>query len=32
VVFGTLLAVGKPPEGLNEVVVWITDDAYHLKP
>ena len=23
--FGTLIAVGKPPEGLGEVVVWITD-------
>ncbi len=32
VVFGTLIAVGKPPEGLNELVVWITDHAYHLKP
>jgi hypothetical protein len=32
VVFGTLIAVGKPPEGLNELVVWITDEAYHLKP
>jgi hypothetical protein len=31
VVFGTLVAVGKPPEGLNDVVVWITDSAYRLK-
>ncbi len=30
VVFGTLIAVGKPPEGLGEVVVWITDRAYRL--
>jgi len=32
VVFGTLVAVGKPPEGLGEIVIWITDEAYHLKP
>lgn len=32
VVFGTLIAVGKPPEGLNDTVVWITDHAYQLKP
>ncbi len=32
VVFGTLIAVGKPPEGLNEQVVWITDHAYQLRP
>jgi hypothetical protein len=32
VVFGTLIAVGKPPEGLNDTVVWITDHAYNLKP
>jgi hypothetical protein len=31
VVFGTLIAVGKPPEGLGEVVVWITDRAYRLR-
>jgi hypothetical protein len=31
VVFGTLIAVGKPPEGLSEVVVWITDNAYRLQ-
>ena len=32
VVFGTLIAAGKPPEGLEEVVVWITDHAYRLRP
>jgi hypothetical protein len=32
VVFGTLVAVGNPPEGLGERVIWITDHAYHLKP
>ena len=31
VVFGTLVAVGKPPEELDEIVVWITDHAYHLR-
>jgi hypothetical protein len=31
VVFGTLLAVGKPPEGMEEVIVWITDNAYRLR-
>jgi hypothetical protein len=31
IVFGTLIAVGKPPEGLGEVVVWITDRAYLLR-
>jgi hypothetical protein len=31
VVFGTLIAVGKPPEELADVVVWITDNAYHLR-
>jgi hypothetical protein len=31
VVFGTLIAVGKPPEGLEEVFVWITDNAYRLR-
>ncbi len=30
VVFGTLVAVGKPPDALDETVVWITDEAYHL--
>jgi hypothetical protein len=32
VTFGTLIAVGNPPEGLSEMVVWITDHAYHLRP
>ena len=31
VVFGTLIAVGKPPDELNESVVWITDAAYRLR-
>jgi hypothetical protein len=31
VVFGTLVAVGKPPEGMEEVFVWITDNAYRLR-
>jgi hypothetical protein len=31
VVFGALVAVAKPPEGLSERVVWITDHAYKLK-
>jgi hypothetical protein len=31
VVFGALIAVGKPPEGLEEVFVWITDNAYRLR-
>lgn len=30
-VFGALVAVGRPPEGLPEHVVWITDEAYRLK-
>jgi hypothetical protein len=32
VVFGALIAVAKPPEGLAERVVWITDHAYRLEP
>ncbi len=32
VVFGTLVAVGNPPKGLGELVIWITDEAYHLEP
>jgi len=32
VVFGTLIAVGKPPEGLDEILVWITDNTYRLRP
>jgi hypothetical protein len=31
VVFGALVAVAKPPEGLAEHVVWITDHAYRLE-
>jgi hypothetical protein len=31
VVFGTLVAVGKPPEELDEKVIWITDHAYELE-
>jgi hypothetical protein len=31
VAFGTLIAVGKPPEGLEERFVWITDSAYRLR-
>ncbi len=30
VCFGTLFAVGEPPEGLQPQVVWITDNAYRL--
>ena len=30
VVFGTLIAVGKPPDELDEVLVWITDHTYRL--
>ena len=31
VAFGTLIAVGKPPKGLEEMFVWITDNAYQLR-
>ncbi|MCE3287556.1 MAG: hypothetical protein K0S64_1162 [Gaiellaceae bacterium] len=31
VVFGTLVAVGKPPDELDETVIWITDHAYELE-
>jgi hypothetical protein len=31
VVFGTFLAVGNPPEQLDDRVVWITDLSYHLE-
>jgi hypothetical protein len=31
VVFGTLVAVGKPPDELDEVLVWITDHTYELE-
>jgi hypothetical protein len=31
VVFGTLVAVGEPPEGLQPSLVWITDHALRLR-
>jgi hypothetical protein len=31
VVFGTLIAIGKPPDELEETLVWITDHAYELE-
>jgi len=31
VVFGTLVAVGKPPDELAENIVWITDHRYELR-
>ena len=31
VVFGTLIAAGKPPEGFGSRLVWITDNAYQLR-
>jgi hypothetical protein len=31
VVFGTLVAVGKPPAGFEETFVWITDHAHELR-
>jgi hypothetical protein len=31
VVFGSLISVGQPPEGLEENVVWITDRTYRLR-
>lgn len=31
VVFGSLVAVGKPPKELSERVIWITDNSYRLK-
>lgn len=31
VVFGTLVAVGKPPEELQEMLIWITDHSYELE-
>jgi len=30
--FGTLVAVETPPDGLQERVVWITDNAHRLEP
>jgi hypothetical protein len=32
VVFGTLVAVGKPPDDMGDHVVWITDHRYQLAP
>ncbi len=32
VVFGTLIAVGKPPDELEEILVWITDNTHRLRP
>jgi hypothetical protein len=31
VVFGTLIAIGPPPEGLEERIVWITDHTTRLR-
>jgi hypothetical protein len=31
VVFGTLVATGKPPEGFQNMIVWITDHAHQLR-
>jgi hypothetical protein len=31
VVFGTLVAVGKPPPQFGNTVVWITDSSYQLR-
>lgn len=30
-VFGTIIAAGKPPDELDETVVWITDHAHRLR-
>lgn len=32
VVFGPLRSESEPPEGMEEVVVWITDHSYRLRP
>jgi hypothetical protein len=32
VVFGTLIAVGKPPEQMTSELIWITDHSYELEP
>jgi hypothetical protein len=32
VVFGPLVSVGSPPDGLEDVVVWITDRTTRLRP
>jgi hypothetical protein len=31
VVFGTLIAVGKPPEEFEDTLIWITDHSYQLR-
>lgn len=31
-VFGTFTAVGRPPEGMQETISWITDAAHRLPP
>ena len=31
VVFGTLIAAGKPPPKFGDTIVWITDSAYQLR-
>jgi hypothetical protein len=31
VVFGTLVAVGKPPKDMSAQLIWITDESYELK-
>ena len=31
VVFGTLVAAGRPPDELGDTVVWITDETYRLR-
>jgi hypothetical protein len=31
-VFGTFVVVGTPPDELHERLVWITDNAYQLRP
>jgi len=31
VVFGPLVVVGKPPDGVPKVIVWITDHTHQLK-
>jgi hypothetical protein len=31
VVFGPLLSVSTPPEGMSDNIVWITDNAYELQ-
>jgi hypothetical protein len=31
VVFGTFIAVGRPPDELEDTLVWITDNSYQLE-